>query len=151
MTADFPARFVEHVEHLLPAAAAAIFACDEDAVLVTRCAAGPRWRTAEQDPPAWLAPQSQALSQAVRAGSPLAGEVAFGTSGAGPTPVPELLQVPLVVAGRAWGALVVLRPAGSLRRALDAWIIEICARHLSEALTRLPRAAMPPRSSSTAR
>jgi hypothetical protein len=136
---DLEARFAEDVERLIPGAAAAVFTCDPNGDIVTRRAAGPGWRTAERDAPAWLGPHSHAVAQIVRTANPMIGEFMFASRLASESCVRELVQLPLIVDGDWWGMLVVLRPTDPASRAEDLWIVDACARHFSAALARISR------------
>jgi hypothetical protein len=138
---EFESRLVEEIERLVPDGAAALFHCDADAEILTRRAAGPRWRTAERDVPCWLGPYGRPLAQGIRSAASLIGEMTFVAARTREVLVRELVQVPVVVDGHWWGALVLLRPAGALRRTEDVWMVGACARHVSDALSGAARAS----------
>lgn len=125
----------ERLEHLLAGGAVAVFQCEGGHVL--RRGAGPRWRTAEREPPANVALESSGLALLVRTGMPLRGQMA---SAAHVLPIEggvELIHLPIAVRGAWWGALVVLRPAHPDGRSEDLWIAHTCASHLGILLGRL--------------
>jgi hypothetical protein len=133
------ARIVQHVERLVDGSAAALFRCEAGEDVLTRRAAGPRWRTAEQDTPAWLARDTLALARLVRTATPMVAEIVCGGSVPSDAQVRELVQVPLTVDGLWWGTLVVLRPPGAVRRATDVWLVRTCAGVLETALAACQR------------
>lgn len=125
----------ERLEHLLVGGAVAVFQCESGHVL--RRGAGPRWRTAEREPPANVTLEDSGLALLVRTGMPLRGQMA---SAAHVLPIEgalELIHLPIAVRGAWWGALVVLRPAQPNGRSEDLWIAHTCASHLGILLGRL--------------
>lgn len=125
---------VELVERELANASAALFACD-GAGVVSRRAAGPRWRTAEREDSSWLLGQTGAIARLVRASSTAWGRLA-GTGEGGRLEAPDLGQVPVTVGGRPWGLLVVAWRAGPHEREGDQWFLQQVATHVGLALER---------------
>lgn len=125
------ARAVEAVERALPGAAAALFSVAADTDLLVMRAAGPRWRTAEREGPAWLSRLAGVLAATARSPQPLSGRLAEALEGGGQI---DIAQAPLGVPGWGRGSLVVTWPPASPARAGDPWWVERFAVHLQLAL-----------------
>jgi hypothetical protein len=134
MRAELETCIVSEVERLVPSGVAAVFRCDPADGVVVRAAAGPRWRTAEHEVPAWLRPHSRALADLVRSGRRCAAHLMLASRQGAPSEVREVVHMPLMVDGTPWGALLVLRPPRATAPAEDLWILDACARHLERAL-----------------
>jgi signal transduction histidine kinase len=122
---------VEAVERALSGAAAAVFAVALDTGLLTLRAAGPRWRTAERDRPAWLSPLAADLAAAARAPQVLRGRLTRLSSIPGGI---DLVHVPLRASDWRAGALVVVWSPTSPARSADFWWVERFGAHLQLAL-----------------
>lgn len=125
---------VELVERALADASAALFACD-GAGVVSRRAAGPRWRAAEREDSSWLIEQTGAIARLVRASSTAWGQLAGAREGRG-LEAPDLGQVTVTVGGRPWGLLVVAWRAQPYDREGDQWFLQQVATHVGLALER---------------
>ncbi|MGE3844134.1 MAG: hypothetical protein AB7I50_21385 [Vicinamibacterales bacterium] len=137
---ELMSRMVEDLERLIPRAAAAFFRCDPDVRVTTRLAAGPRWRTAESEPPAWLAPLTPRLVQMARIPEPLQAvtQIDHGPLGAAWL---CLHRVPVVVNERWIGTVLVVVPAldepGD--QADTGWAIGTYLHHVTKAIARFER------------
>ncbi len=138
-------RLVEDLERLVPEGAAAFFRQDPASGLATRPAAGPRWRTAECETPAWLAPLTQRIVQAIRTPETLEASWDIEDDSTDMSRPVAFHKVPLVVHGHCWGTVLVLAPGqAQVDQAEHSWVIEAYVRHLTVALARLPSGGGPP-------
>lgn len=137
---EMMSRMVEDLERLIPEAAAAFFRCDPDTQVTTRLAAGPRWRTAESEPPRWLAALTPRLVQMARIPEPLQAVVQVADGPAG-TEWLRMHRLPVAVRGRWLGTALVVVPARSERgdQGEARWAIDTYLRHLTKALARHER------------
>lgn len=133
---DLPAlrvAAVEAAERLCRGSAAALFTVCQDSSMLALLAAGPGWRSAERDAPAWLAPLSGPLADLVRAEAQGPGRLVRGRSTDGP-------DVALHACGSgpdARWALLVAWPTGLAARPADLAAIDRLAAHLDIAVRRL--------------
>jgi signal transduction histidine kinase/CheY-like chemotaxis protein len=125
---------VQSVERSLAGAAAAVFQVDPDAQIVSLRAAGPRWRTAERDAPAWLTRETGGIAGFARGGAASAGRWWRRPGATAEAVGSDIARVRIMVADELWGMLVVVRPSGDDDRGEDAWFIESLAEQVGLAL-----------------
>ncbi len=124
------AAAVEAVERLCRGSVAALFQASDEAGMLTLAAAGPGWRSAERDAPAWLAPLSGALADLVRSELPVVGRLVGDVQAS-----PFLAAYPCGDSRRRV-VLVVAWSAGAAGRA-EAGVAERVAQHVGLAAERL--------------
>ncbi len=129
---------VHAVERTIAGAASALFQVDPDAQVVSLRAAGPRWRTAERDTPAWLTREAGGIADFARGGGACAGRW-WRRHGDAPGDGRDIARMRVSVADRLWGMLVVVGPSSDSDRAEDAWFVEALTAHVGLALGRASR------------
>lgn len=125
---------VQSVERAVAGAASAVFRVDPDVQVVSLRAAGPRWRTAEREAPAWLTRETGGIAGFARGRAACAGRWWRRPGAPGDAEGSDIARVRILVADETWGMLVVVRPAGDEDRGEDTWFIEALAAQLGLAL-----------------
>ncbi len=135
-SAEIASKLVEDLERLVPNSVAAFFQSDSTASITTRLAAGPRWRTAEQEAPAWLAPYARGLALAARTVTPLSALMSLGPDSIDQAPATvAVFRLPIAIQGAWWGTVLVLAPATEAGQPVDlAWVVGAYVHHLTTAL-----------------
>lgn len=126
------AAAVTGVERLIRGSAAALFSTTADSQFATLCAAGPGWRSAERDAPAWLAPLSGPLARLVRSDAMVSGRFVSDREGHGP----DLAVAPLSGSDGARFTLLVAWPPGLAASRTDLVLLDRLVPHLTLALHR---------------
>lgn len=124
---------VESAERLCRGCAAALFTVCPESSTLALWAAGPGWRSAERDAPAWLAPLSGALADLVRADTKVAGRLVHH-AGAGN---PDVAVFPCGTGPDNRCMLMIAWPPGLAARSGDIATLDRLARHLATAARRL--------------